>query len=89
MELPQALDELISWRWPDAMWVSGECHSSGCYTVWIMDLDYSYNEWLANLSLDGRWTLSPRDVKCYDFETFKEAKRNGVQWRRKARKIKR
>ena len=85
--LPEALEQLIDWRWPDSLWTAYEMHSEECYTVWILDLDYSYNEWLATLSLDGRWTVSPRNVQCYDYETDRDLQETGHQWRRRARKI--
>lgn len=60
-ETEQQLDDLIVYGWPDALWVECEMHSQEAYTVWILDADYTYGRWLAALSLDGRWTLSPRD----------------------------
>lgn len=72
MSLPLDLDALIDWRWPDSLWVAAERHSDQAFTIWILDLDHSYNEWLATLALDGHWTLSPRDVKCYDYETQRQ-----------------
>lgn len=59
LERPPALEELIDWRWPDALWVTSRMHSKLCYTVNVLDLDYSYTVWRAHLSDDGRWTLSP------------------------------
>lgn len=82
MEIPEALNELLDWRFPDALWVSFQRHSRYVYTVWIMDLDYSYNEYLACLSFDNRWTLSPRSVRCYDFETQLKIEGNEDAWRR-------
>jgi hypothetical protein len=57
---PQALDELVAWAFPDALWITFEPHSDEAFTVNILDLDYTYTVWLATLSLDERWTLSPR-----------------------------
>jgi hypothetical protein len=59
LKLPEALDELLDYRWPDALWISAERHSPISYTLWILDLDYSYTVWRACLSLDDRWTVSP------------------------------
>jgi hypothetical protein len=57
---PPELSELVLWRFPDALDLDYQRHSDQVYTVHILDLDYSYTRWLASLSLDGRWTLSPR-----------------------------
>jgi hypothetical protein len=59
MLLPTQLEELIDYRWPDSLWVSAEKHSETCYTIWVLDIDYSYNEARATFSLAERWTLSP------------------------------
>ena len=69
LTLPSELDQLIGWRWPDALWVSGQRHSDECYTVWILDADYTYTEARAHLSLDGRWTLSPTGSPWHTAET--------------------
>jgi hypothetical protein len=58
--IPGRLDEIIDYAFPDALMVGATCHSDGAYTIYILDLDYSYTRWLASLSLDDRWTLSPR-----------------------------
>jgi hypothetical protein len=79
-ELPQALDELIAWRYPDALWIEAESHSPQCYVIWVLDLDYTYSKWLATLSLDGRWTLSPRSETCYDEGTNVQASGTGILW---------
>jgi len=55
------LDELVSWAFPGALWVDYHRHSDDCYTLFILDVDYSYTGWRAHLSLDLRWTLSPAD----------------------------
>jgi hypothetical protein len=57
--LPTKLEQLIEYRWPDALWITHERHSSEAYTLNVLDLDYSYTVWRACLSLDHRWTLSP------------------------------
>lgn len=69
MLLPRDLDETISWLAPDALWVSAKRHSDYVYSVWILDVDYSYTEWLASLSFDQRWTLSPRSERLYPAPT--------------------
>jgi hypothetical protein len=54
------LEELIQWRWPDALWTEIQPLSNETAIVTILDLNYGYTEWVASLSLDKRWTLSPR-----------------------------
>jgi hypothetical protein len=81
MHLPAALDDLIAYLEPDALWVAGERHSEDAYTVWVLTLDYSYNEYLASLSLDGRWTVSPRSGPCYDDVTTPIRGRTDPLWR--------
>jgi hypothetical protein len=53
------LDDIIAYRFPDALWVDVHWHSHEAATVFVLDLDYSYTGWRAHLSLDHRWTLSP------------------------------
>jgi hypothetical protein len=74
MELPNALNELIDYRWPDSLWVAGEMHSEQAYTIWVLDIDYSYNEARACLSLDGRWTLSPVGGPWHTVESGQRSK---------------
>jgi hypothetical protein len=54
------LEEVIGCGWPDHLWSQIEWKSPQAAVVWILDWDYTYTEWMASLSLDGRWTLSPR-----------------------------
>jgi hypothetical protein len=56
---PYDLDQLVSYLYPDALWVTFDQHSAEVWTVNVLDLDYRYTVWRANLSLDDRWTLSP------------------------------
>ena len=88
-QLPAALDDLIRYRWPDALWVATERHSGRCIIVWILDLDYSYTEWVAHLSLDDRWTVSPVRGPWHTAETGVSGPKGGKQWRKRARKLKR
>lgn len=67
--IPQHLDESVAYLYPDALWVAYERHSDEAYTLWVLDLDYSYNELRACLSLDGRWTLSPVRGPWHTYET--------------------
>lgn len=57
--LPDELERLIDYRHPDALAVSADIHSHRCYTVTVLDLDYRYYTWRANLAVDGHWTLAP------------------------------
>jgi len=57
--LPQAADDLIDYRFPDALDIVVVRHSDLCYTVALMDLDYKHYTFRLNLSVDGRWTLAP------------------------------
>jgi hypothetical protein len=58
---PFDLDATVAYLYPDALWVTYERHSDQAYTVNVLNLDYRYTVWLGSLSLDGRWTLSPRE----------------------------
>jgi hypothetical protein len=59
MLLPQRADDLIDYRFPDALDIETVKHSDECFTVTLMDLDYHHYTFRLNLSLDGRWTLAP------------------------------
>jgi hypothetical protein len=53
--LQETIDELA----PDALWVTVTPVGDGVNEIGILDLDYRMTVWIATLSLDGRWTLSP------------------------------
>lgn len=59
MELPRALDDLIDYRFPDALDLDFVRHSDRCYTIVLMDLDYKHYTFRMTLSLDQRWSLVP------------------------------
>lgn len=59
---PSGLVDIVLYRFPDALDLHYERHSDEAWTVYVLDIDYSYSRWLACLSLDDRWTLSPRAV---------------------------
>jgi len=84
MAIPESLDHLVDYAYPDSLWVGYERHSEWAYTLWVLDLDFSYNEYLACKSLNDRWTLSPRSVREYDYETQLHA--NRVEESSRARK---
>lgn len=54
------LDETIEELAPDSLWITKDWLSETACEVGILDLDYKMTVWLASLSLDLRWTLSPR-----------------------------
>lgn len=72
---------MLDFGWPDALWIAAEQHSERCYVIWILDCDYSYNEWIAHLSLDERWTVSPVRGPWHTAETGKQGKEGTQQWR--------
>lgn len=43
----------------DVMEVEATQHSEDCWTVYCFTRKHGLRIWLAHLSLDGRWTLSP------------------------------
>lgn len=57
--LPAAADDLVDYRFPNALAVDFVRHSDLCYTCVVMDLDYKHYTFRLHLSLDGRWTLAP------------------------------
>lgn len=61
---PPALEETISYAYPDFLGAEVWRHSDSCFTVLVLDLDQRYNTWRAHLSLDDRWTLSPVALFC-------------------------
>jgi hypothetical protein len=73
MDLPPELNRTIDYAFPDSLWVAAEKHSEDAYTVWVLDLDYRYNECRACLSLDDRWTLSPVRGPWHTYETGSRA----------------
>jgi hypothetical protein len=80
LTLPVQLDELVAYAFPDALWVAGQQHSPSTYTIWVLDLDYRYNEMRACLSMDNRWTLSPVHHSWHTAETGKQSKLDGEGW---------
>ena len=58
---PTELDSTIDLLDDLALDVSATRHSDEAYTLIILHLSGRYRVWLASLSLDQRWTLSPRD----------------------------
>jgi hypothetical protein len=55
------LYSLIEEFFPDLHDLQVDWHSPQAATVWMLDRDWKYTRWLASLSLDQRWTLSPLD----------------------------
>lgn len=87
--IPPALDDLLVYGWPDALWVATERKSDRCVIVWILDIDYTYTEYVAHLSLDDRWTVSPVRGPWHTAETGVSSTKGGKQWRKRAKKLKR
>ena len=58
---PQKLDDLLEYAFPEAVAIEGIRHGDEAWTLVILDVDLKQTVWLACLSLDHRWTLSPRD----------------------------
>jgi hypothetical protein len=79
MNLPPGLMEIIDYGWPDALWVAGEARADDAYTIWILNIDSTYTEWLASLSWDGRWTLSPVRGPWHTAETGRKRSEDGWQ----------
>lgn len=85
--LPAALEFLLGEAFPDALWIDAKKVSDFTYVLWMLDLDYSYNEWIAHLSIDHRWTLSPVRGPCYDTVTTPDGREHRGQWRKRGTKI--
>jgi hypothetical protein len=86
-ELPVLLEETLARAFPDALWITSQKHSEECYTVWVLDLDYSYTQWVGHLSLDDRWTVSPVRGPWQNTQARYRDRNEGKQWRKKARKL--
>jgi hypothetical protein len=59
LKLPPLADELLYYRWPNALDAEYVRHSDECYTVTLWDHDGRHYTFRLNLSLDGRWTVAP------------------------------
>jgi len=71
--LPDSLEELLERIDPDYLGYDATFHSSECYTIIMLTLDYRYTAWRAHLSQDNRWTLSPLDwAGTFQLVTFDE-----------------
>lgn len=79
--IPEGLNDLLGEMFPGVLWLTAEQKGPGCFVIWMLDLDYRYNEWLATCSFDGRWTLSPRGGPCYDSVTTPLDDDKGTTWR--------
>lgn len=80
--LPPQVDQLIDRLYPDALWVDPQRHDDMTYTIWVLDADYTYTEWLCCLSLDNRWTLSPRGGPWDNAPSSTDDE--GARWRKRA-----
>lgn len=59
--IPNGIEQAIDRKFPDAVAVDGIRHSDDAWTIVVLDVDLNQTVWLASLSLDHRWTLSPRE----------------------------
>ena len=80
INLPAGLESLIDWGWPDALWVAAEVRDERTYTIWILNIDGTYTEWMASLSFDERWSVSPVRGPWHTAET--DGHEGNNQWRR-------
>lgn len=53
---------MVEMIYPDYLGMTADRVSEYCYTIIVLDCDFKYKTWMANLSDDDRWTLSPVDV---------------------------
>lgn len=60
--LPDDLLDTISYAFGTSPVVVGDAGDATVYTLMVLGDDGELYEWLASLSLDGRWTLSPRGL---------------------------
>jgi hypothetical protein len=54
-----SLDELLDWWAPDCWQLEQRWISPECCEISLLDREFRFTVWLAHLSLDLRWTLSP------------------------------
>jgi hypothetical protein len=54
-----SLDELLDWWAPDCWQLDQHWYSHECCRIELLDREFRFTVWLASLSLDHRWTLSP------------------------------
>lgn len=54
-----SLDELLDWWAPDCWQLDKKWISPTVCSIELLDRDFKFTVWLASLSLDQRWTLSP------------------------------
>ena len=68
LSLPAGVDQLIDFRFPDALDLEFVRHSDQCYTITLMDLDYVHYTFRVNEADDGHWTLVP--IAGFEDNTF-------------------
>lgn len=61
--LPIDLLDTISYAFGTSPVIVGDAGDTTVYTLMVLGEDGELYEWLASLSLDGRWTLSPRALR--------------------------
>lgn len=84
--IPERLDRIVDYLYPDALMVGATPHDDETWTLYILDLDYSYDQWLATISLAGTWTLSPVSGPCYDVISTPNDGGEPLAWRQRQNK---
>lgn len=69
-DLPPVLQELLLDAFGDAEVLARPHSRDSVYTLYVLDDDGCVYRWLASLSLDGRWTVSPRGLTWQSDSTF-------------------
>lgn len=54
-----SLEELLDWWAPDCWQLDQHWISDDVCKIDLCEKDFRFTVWIASLSLDGRWTLSP------------------------------
>jgi hypothetical protein len=86
-EIPVALEDTLAFAFPDALWISTQKHSDEAYTVWILNLEYTYTEWVCHLGQDDRWTVSPVRGPWQNTQTTYRHRQEIYTWQRRKRKL--
>jgi hypothetical protein len=61
--LPDGLAEVLAYAFGCSPVVLGDAGDPTTYTLMVLGDDGELYEWLASLSVDHRWTLSPRGLR--------------------------
>jgi hypothetical protein len=66
--------------------IGWERKSGSCYVLWTLTDEGWYDEWVANLSLDFNWTLTPVRGPCYDDVTTPNDGGEPLAWQQRQRR---